>query len=73
MTIENVKTKATLIGKALVLTLLLAISCKHEPLYYANQNTYLLHGLADGGLNVQDSYDILSEMGAYSRCVGMAK
>lgn len=50
MMIENVKTNATLIGRLLVLTMLFAVSYTHEPLYSANQNTYLLHGLADGGL-----------------------
>lgn len=47
---ENPSSKLLLVGNFLLITLVFGVSYSHEPLYSSNQNTYFLHGLADGGL-----------------------
>ena len=47
---ENPSSKLLLVGNFLLITLVFGVSYSHLPLYSSNQNTYFLHGLADGGL-----------------------
>lgn len=42
------------LGRFLLIALLFGISYTQNPLYTSNQNTYFLHGLADGGLGFLD-------------------
>jgi hypothetical protein len=43
-------TKFITYGKSLLLTVIFGFSYTQSPLYSSNQNTYFLHGLAEGGL-----------------------
>ena len=46
---QSIQARLLLFGN-LVLILVFALSYQQWPLYSSNQNTYFLHGLADGGV-----------------------